>query len=33
MNANDLSVDGITATEYLKYKEMTVDEKWYVKLY
>lgn len=28
VNANDLSVDGITATEYLKYKEMTVDEKW-----
>lgn len=30
VSANDLSVEGITATEYLKYKEMTVDETWYV---
>lgn len=29
MNANDLSVEGITATEYLKFKEMIVDECWY----
>ncbi|KAL0462453.1 UNVERIFIED_CONTAM: Sucrose synthase 7 [Sesamum latifolium] len=28
VGANDLSVEGITATEYLKYKEMTVDESW-----
>ncbi|KAG8373534.1 hypothetical protein BUALT_Bualt11G0034200 [Buddleja alternifolia] len=28
VSANDLSVEGITATEYLKYKEMTVDESW-----
>ncbi|KAI3462231.1 hypothetical protein Pfo_018894 [Paulownia fortunei] len=28
VSANDLSVEGITATEYLKYKEMTVDEAW-----
>ncbi|KAL0381317.1 UNVERIFIED_CONTAM: Sucrose synthase 5 [Sesamum angustifolium] len=28
VSANDLSVEGITATEYLKYKEMTVDETW-----
>ncbi|CAA3011572.1 sucrose synthase 7-like [Olea europaea var. sylvestris] len=28
VNANDLSVEGITATEYLKYKEMIVDENW-----
>ncbi|TMX05581.1 hypothetical protein EJD97_016328 [Solanum chilense] len=28
VNANDLSVDGITATEYLKFKEMIVDESW-----
>lgn len=29
VNANDLSVEGITATEYLKFKEMIVDESWY----
>lgn len=28
----DLSVEGITATDYLKYKEMIVDENWYVQL-
>ncbi|PIN02858.1 Sucrose synthase [Handroanthus impetiginosus] len=28
VSTNDLSVDGITATEYLKYKEMIVDENW-----
>nr|GLL19001.1 sucrose synthase 7-like [Ipomoea trifida] len=28
VNANDLSVEGITATEYLKFKEMIVDEDW-----
>lgn len=30
VNANDLSVEGITATEYLKFKEMIVDESWYI---
>ncbi|CAN4078436.1 unnamed protein product [Withania somnifera] len=29
VNASDLSVEGITATEYLKFKEMIVDESWY----
>ncbi|XP_073279170.1 sucrose synthase 5-like isoform X1 [Primulina huaijiensis] len=28
VDANDLSGEEITATEYLKYKEMTVDETW-----
>ncbi|GER47038.1 sucrose synthase [Striga asiatica] len=28
VGANDLSVEGLTQKEYLKYKEMTVDEKW-----
>ncbi|XP_051117141.1 sucrose synthase 5-like isoform X2 [Andrographis paniculata] len=28
VSANDLSVEGITAIDYLKYKEMTVDEQW-----
>ncbi|XP_075090869.1 sucrose synthase 7 isoform X4 [Nicotiana tabacum] len=28
VNANDLSVEGITATDYLKFKEMIVDESW-----
>ncbi|CDP01701.1 unnamed protein product [Coffea canephora] len=28
VNANDLSVDGITATDYLKFKETVVDENW-----
>lgn len=30
MNANDLSVEGMTATEFLKYKEMNMDETWYI---
>lgn len=29
VNSNDLSVDGITATDYLKFKEKIVDETWY----
>lgn len=29
VNANDLTVDGINATEYLKLKETIYDEKWY----
>ncbi|XP_042039342.1 sucrose synthase 7-like [Salvia splendens] len=28
VSASDLSVEGITSTDYLKYKEMTVDEAW-----
>ncbi|CAI9110323.1 OLC1v1010326C1 [Oldenlandia corymbosa var. corymbosa] len=28
VNANDLSVDGLTVTEYLKFKETIVDENW-----
>lgn len=32
VNANDLSVDGITATDYLKFKETIVDENWYINL-
>ncbi|KAJ4974327.1 hypothetical protein NE237_007501 [Protea cynaroides] len=28
VNAEDLSVDGITAAEYLKFKELICDEKW-----
>ncbi|GAA0146129.1 hypothetical protein LIER_06155 [Lithospermum erythrorhizon] len=28
VHAENLSVDGITASEYLKFKEMIVDEKW-----
>lgn len=28
VSANDLSVEGITPTDYLKYKEMTIDEAW-----
>ncbi|KAI7734283.1 hypothetical protein M8C21_012186 [Ambrosia artemisiifolia] len=28
VNSNDLSVEGITAKEYLKFKEMIVDEAW-----
>ncbi|KAJ9540913.1 hypothetical protein OSB04_027419, partial [Centaurea solstitialis] len=28
VNSNDLSVDGITATDYLKFKEAIVDETW-----
>lgn len=29
VNSADLSVDGITSTDYLKFKEMIVDESWY----
>lgn len=28
VNADDLAVDGITATEYLKFKELIYDDKW-----
>ncbi|KAI3808311.1 hypothetical protein L1987_24260 [Smallanthus sonchifolius] len=28
VNCNDLSVDGITSTDYLKFKEMITDETW-----
>ncbi|KAK1361858.1 Sucrose synthase [Heracleum sosnowskyi] len=28
VSSSDLSVEGITATDYLKFKEMIVDEKW-----
>ncbi|CAA0814534.1 Sucrose synthase 6 [Striga hermonthica] len=28
VGANDLSVEGLTPAEYLRYKEMTMDEKW-----
>ena len=28
VHSNDLSVEGITASEYLKFKEMLYDEKW-----
>ncbi|KAF8378861.1 hypothetical protein HHK36_030210 [Tetracentron sinense] len=28
VNSDDLAVDGITASEYLKFKEMIYDEKW-----
>jgi len=28
VNAEDLSVDGITTSEYLKFKEMIFDENW-----
>ncbi|CAK9169802.1 unnamed protein product [Ilex paraguariensis] len=28
VSANDLSVEGITANEYLKFKEMIIDENW-----
>lgn len=29
VNSHDLSVDAITVTDYLKFKEMVYDEKWY----
>lgn len=29
VDANDLAVEAITVTEYLKLKEVTVDENWY----
>jgi sucrose synthase len=28
VNSEDLSVEGISASEYLKFKEMIFDEKW-----
>ena len=30
VSADDLSVEGITTTDFLKFKEMVYDEKWYV---
>ena len=30
VSSTDLSVEGITASDYLKYKEMLVDEDWYI---
>lgn len=30
VHADDLSVEGITPSEYLKFKETLYDEKWYV---
>ena len=30
VNAEDLSVEGITVPDFLKFKEMLYDEKWYV---
>lgn len=33
VRANDLSVDAITSTEYLKFKELIYDEKWYIYLH
>lgn len=32
VNSDDLSVESISATEYLKFKEMVVDENWYVQV-
>ena len=32
VHADDLSVEGITPSEYLKFKETLYDEKWYVHL-
>lgn len=29
VNTDDLEVDGITVTEFLKFKEMIYDENWY----
>lgn len=29
VNSDDLSADGITAADYLKFKELIFDEKWY----
>ena len=29
VNAHDLTVEGINATEYLKFKESIYDESWY----
>ena len=33
VNAGDLSVDEITATDYLKLKESVFDESWLVKIF
>jgi sucrose synthase len=33
VNSADLSVEGITATDYLKFKEMIYDENWYAIVY
>lgn len=33
VNSGDLSVDEITATDYLKLKESVFDESWLVKFY
>jgi sucrose synthase len=30
VSSDDLSVEAITPRDYLKYKEMITDEKWYV---
>lgn len=30
VSSDDLSVEGISTTEFLKFKEMVNDEKWYV---
>ena len=30
VNSEDLSVDAITSSEFLKFKETIFDEKWYV---
>jgi sucrose synthase len=32
VNAEDLSVDGISVSEYLQFKEMIFDEKWYAQV-
>ena len=32
VNADDLAVDGISVTEFLKFKEMIYDENWYIYL-
>jgi sucrose synthase len=32
VHSDDLSVEGITPSEYLKFKETLYDEKWYVLL-
>lgn len=32
VNAEDLSVEGISVSEYLQFKEMIFDEKWYAQI-
>jgi sucrose synthase len=32
VNAEDLSVEGISVSEYLQLKEMVFDEKWYAQV-